>query len=73
MLLLVSPHFIATGNGLHQIWDLVLPKDSVLQSKGLVALALQNTFMVWLNRKPTGLGSITGERKRKRKRERAKE
>lgn len=61
---------IATGNGLHQIWDLVLPKDSVLQSKGLVALALQNTFMVWLNRKPTGLGSITGEKKKEKARER---
>jgi hypothetical protein len=47
------------GNGLHQIWKLITPEGSVLQSKGLVAIGLQNSLMIWINGKPQGLGEIT--------------
>ena len=48
------------GSGLQQIWNLVIPPGSVFRKKGLVAIGLQNSLMIWINRKPSGLGPITG-------------
>lgn len=47
------------GSGLQQIWNLVIPPGSVFRKKGLVAIGLQNSLMIWINRKPSGLGPIT--------------
>ena len=50
------------GNGLRQLWDLVFSKGSpLLASRGLVALGLQSAAIVWIRRKPPGLGNVTGE------------
>ena len=49
------------GNGLRKLWELVFAEGSTLLGKGLVALGLQNAAIVWINRKPKGLGNITGE------------
>lgn len=51
---------VTPGNGLRQIWDLVMPSNSVLRNKGLVAIGLQNSVLIWINRKPATLGDITG-------------
>lgn len=61
------------GNGLRQIWDLVMPSNSVLRNKGLVAIGLQNSVLIWVNRKPPTLGNITGWLMAGRKRDRQKE
>ena len=48
------------GNGLKQLWLLVFGVASPLRGKGLVALGLQNSAIVWIRRKPAGLGNVTG-------------
>ena len=70
---IVSLPCIAPGNGLRQIWDLVMPSNSVLRNKGLVAIGLQNSVLIWVNRKPPTLGNITGWLTAGRKRDRQKE
>ena len=50
------------GNGLRQLWDLVFsPGSPLLANKGLVALGLQSAAIVWTQRRPAGLGNVTGE------------
>ena len=48
------------GNGLRQLWQLIFAEGSLLCRKGLVAFGLQDAAIVWIGRKPNGLGSVTG-------------
>ena len=50
-----------------------MPSNSVLRNKGLVAIGLQNSVLIWVNRKPPTLGNITGWLTAGRKRDRQKE
>lgn len=49
-----------SGCGLRRIWELSVPAGSVLRGKGLIAVGLQNSLMIWINKKPINLGPITG-------------
>lgn len=49
------------GNGLRKLWELVFTGGSVLLGKGLMALGLHGSLIVWINSKPKGLGNITGQ------------
>ena len=51
-------------SGLRQLWDLALAEGSPLRGKGLVALGLSNAVIVWPRKKPSGLGNVTGKRRR---------
>ena len=50
------------GNGLQKLWGLVFTEGSTLLGKGLVALGFQSAVIVWINGKPKGLNSITGQK-----------